>query len=332
MRFIATEEHFFPPDVSIGPSPVPQVRGQDNREERMAEWGGGRLADMDAGGIDMQVLSMPAWTVHDMEDAEEALRLARKTNDTAAEAVQAHPDRFAAFATLPTGQPAAAADELERTVKELGFKGAMIPGPVRGRFLDDQFFWPIFERAQALDVPIYLTVRNPPDAVMQAYYTGFTPEVNHTLAWAGWAWHCECGLHSLRLILGGVFDRFPDLQIIIGHMGENIPFSLDRADWFLSGTAKHLKRRVAEYFQDNFYITTSGYFSVPPLQCALAAVGADRILFAIDYPFADNAEGRAFLETAPISHVDREKIAHGNAERLLRIPPVPAKFPAFKKA
>ena len=215
----------------------------------MADWGAGRLAEMDASGIDMQVLSMPAWTVHDMDDAEEALRLARKTNDTAAEAVQAHPARFAAFATRPAGQPNAAADELERTVKDLDFKGAMIPGPVRGRFLDDQFFWPIFERAQALDVRV----------------------------------------------------------------------------------AKNLKRRVAEYLQDNFYLTTSGYFSVAPLQCALAAVGANRILFAIDYPFADNAEGRAFLETAPISQVDREKIAHGNAERLLRIPPAAAGPPDYRR-
>jgi len=320
MRFIAVEEHFFPPDVQLATNPNPQLRGQNF--ERMTEWGAGRVADMDASGIDMQVLSMPAWTVHEMaDDPDEALRLARKTNDTAAAAVEAHPDRFAAFATLPTSQPAAAADELERTVKEFGFKGAMIPGHARGRFLDDQYFWPIFERAQKLDVPIYLTVHSPPEAVMEAYFSGFTSELSHALAWGGWGWHCEAGLHSLRLIVGGLFDRFPDLQIIIGHLGENIPFALDRADWFLSSNTPHLKRRVAEYFQDNFYLTTSGWFSVPALQCALAAVGADRILFAIDYPFADSDEGRRFLETAPISSADRVKIAHGNTERLLRIPP-----------
>jgi predicted TIM-barrel fold metal-dependent hydrolase len=320
MRYIAIEEHFFPDDVGIGPSPVPQLKGQNH--DRMSDWDAGRLADMDAGGIDMQVLSMPAWRIHDMEDGDEALRLCKKTNDTAHGAVTAHPDRFAAFAMVPTSQPDAAADELERAVSTLGFKGAMIPGHVRGRFLDDQFFWPIFERAEALDVPIYLTVKSPPEAVMQAYYSGFEPEVSHALAWAGWGWHCEAGLHSLRLILGGLFDRYPKLQIIIGHMGEYIPFGLDRIDWFMSGTAKHLERSVADYYRENFYINTSGWFSVPALQCALAAVGADRIMFAIDYPFADNAEGRAFLETAPISPADREKIAHGNAERLLRIPPV----------
>lgn len=320
MRFIALEEHLFPPDVGIGESPIPQQRGQDF--DRMSDWGAARLADMDATGIDVQVLSMPTWIVHDMDDdAERALQLARQTNDAIAEATEAHPDRYSAFATLPTSQPEAAADELERTVSTLGFRGALIPGHVRGRFLDDRFFWPIFERAEALDVPIYVHPRNPPDAVMQAYYSGFESSVNTALAWAGWGWHCETGLHALRLILGGVFDRFSSLQIIIGHMGENIPFALDRSDWFLSGTATHLKRRVAEYFQDNFYITTSGVFSVPPLLCAIAAIGVDRILFAVDYPFADNAEATRFVEAAPISPADREKIAHGNAERLLRIEP-----------
>ena len=329
MRLIAVEEHFFPAEVPIPEPALPQQRGQDYSKQGNPD--DARLADMDASGIDMQLLSMPTQVIAAMDDADESLRLARLFNDAAAAAVEAHPDRFAALATLPTSQPDVAADELERAVKTLGLKGALIAGHIpliagqaRGRFLDDQFFWPIFERAQKLDVPIYLHPSKPPAEVMEIYYSGFEAPLNAALGWAGWGWHCEAGLHSLRLIVGGLFDRFPDLQIIIGHMGENIPFSLDRADWFLSGTATHLKRRVAEYFQDNFYITTSGYFSVPALQCALAAVGADRILFAIDYPFADNDEGRRFLETAPISAVDREKIAHGNAERLLRIPPAAA--------
>lgn len=324
MRYIAIEEHFFPDFVSLGESPIPEIEHQAGFK-RMADWGEGRLADMDAAGIDMQVLSMPTWLVQDMVDQpDEALRLARLTNDTAYKAVKANPDRFAAFATLPTAQPEAAAQELERAVGTLGMRGAMIPGHVRGRFLDDQFFWPIFEAAEKLDVPIYLTIRNPPPVVMEAYYSGFAPEVNHALAWAGWGWHCEGGLHCLRLILSGVFDRFPNLQIIIGHLGENLPFSIDRADWFLSATAKNLERRVGDYFRNNFYITTSGYFYVPPLQCALAAVGVDRMLFAVDYPFADNAEGVQFLENAPISPADRAKIAHENTERLLRIHPLPA--------
>lgn len=320
MRVIAIEEHFFPTEIlALMASPTPPQGGPDYA--RMTDVGAARLADMDASGIDMQVLSTPTDMVAMEDDVGRALELARIANDIAAAAGEAHPDRFSAFALLPTWHPAVAADELERTVTTHGFKGALLAGHIRGRFLDDQFFWPIFERAQALDVPIYLHPGKPPEAVMQAYYSGFEPPVNLALGWAAWGWHCEAGLHALRLILGGVLDRFPNLQIIIGHLGENLPFSIDRADWFLSGTAKNLQRSVAEYYQQNFYLTTSGCFSIAPLQCALATIGVDRMMFAVDYPFANNAEGHAFLEQAPISPGDRAKIAHLNAERLLRIEP-----------
>ena len=152
---------------------------------------------------------------------------------------------------------------------------------------------------------------------MEAYYAGFEATVSATLATSGWGWHAETGLHVLRLVLAGVFDRFPALQVIIGHMGENLPFSLARADERLTPVATSLKRSVGEYLRENIYITTSGYFTDPPLLCALTVLGADRIMFSVDYPFASNARGRAFLDAAPISEPDREKIAHGNAERLL---------------
>ena len=323
MRVIALEEHFHTAEslAAWGKTPIPEQPGQ-TFESVMADLGDLRLADMDRGGIALQVLSNPVHQFYEMSDPERAVSSCRNSNEAAAEAVKTHPDRFAAFAMLPMMHPDAAADELERTVLTHGFKGALIPGHVQGRFLDDKFFWPVFDRAAALNVPIYLHPRTPPKAVMDAYYAGFDTPVSTALAWAGWGWHGETGLHALRVILGGLFDRYPDLQFIIGHMGENIPYFLDRADYFLSGTAKHLKRRVAEYFHDNFYITTSGFFSVAPLLCALSVVGADRILFSVDYPMADNLEGTAFLKSAPISPADREKIAHGNSERLLRIPPL----------
>lgn len=321
MRVIAVEEHFVgeESELMVRTSPVPELRGQTFQTAVMTDLGDLRLADMDAAGVDMQVLSVPTPPIHDEQDPDQALAWARKVNDAAGAAVQAHPDRFAAFAALPASHVDLAVAELERTVGTYGFNGALLPGHVRGTFLDDASFLPIFETAAALDVPIYLHPRVPPPEVMRAYYSGFEPSVSAALSMAGYGWHCETGLHALRLILSGLFDRLPTLQVIIGHLGETVPYGIDRIDWFMSGTATYLERRVAEYFQDNFYITTSGYFSIPSLQCALAVCGADRIMFAVDYPLASLQEGVEFLNAAPLSSVDREKIAHGNAERLLRI-------------
>jgi uncharacterized protein len=317
MRVIAIEEHFMTPEGFALTEKLGRIGAPIQIwAEKLGDIGEGRLAEMDAAGIDVQVLSTPAVGVEEL-DPDESVKLSREINDVLAKAVADHPDRFAGFAVLPTLDAARAADELERTVKELGFKGALINGHARGRFLDDQAFWPIFERAEALDVPIYLHPTPPPPQVMEAYYSGLGM-VGNVLALAGWGWHCETGLHALRLVLGGVFDRFPKLNVIIGHMGENIPFSLARADQVLSPFAG-LGRSIADYFHSNFYITTSGYFTFAPLLCAMMVMGADRIIFSVDYPFSDNKEGREFLDAAPINPADREKIAHGNVERLLRM-------------
>jgi predicted TIM-barrel fold metal-dependent hydrolase len=151
---------------------------------------------------------------------------------------------------------------------------------------------------------------------MQAYYGGLSSLQAFSLATAGWGWHSESALHTLRLIIRGVFDRYPRLQLIIGHMGEMLPFSLARSDMVLTPISTHLRQPVSAYFQTNIWITTSGVFTHPPLQCALSVVGADRIIFAVDYPYSPNQASRTFLDTAPVSPVDRAKIAHGNAERL----------------
>jgi predicted TIM-barrel fold metal-dependent hydrolase len=229
MRVIAIEEHFLTPEIAAATAAQrPAAGSQGDIRAKLDDLGGRRLADMDSAGIDMQVLSVSPPGAQEL-DAAVAVPLARDANDRLSAAVAAHPGRFAGFATLPTADPAAAAAELDRAVTSLGFRGAMIHGHTRGRFLDDHDYLPILERAEALGVPIYLHPTFPAPQVAQAYYGGFAAPVSGALATAGWGWHAETGLHALRLVLGGVFDRFPQLQVIIGHMGENIPFSLARA-------------------------------------------------------------------------------------------------------
>src|SRR6266487_1186014 len=321
MRTIAIEEHFLASGFrealqrsvagSNGGLP-PQL------ETKLADLGSNRLKDMDAGGIDLQVLSHTV-TGMDALPADEDVRLAQQANDQLAETIATHLSRFAGFATLPMTNPDAAAVELERAVRSLGMKGAAINGTTNGRFLDDPSFLPILERAVALDVPIYIHPGIPPAPVREAYYSGLDPAVNFSLSTAGWGWHSEVGLHALRLILAGVFDRLRTLQIIIGHMGEMIPFMLARSNNVLTPVAKHLQRTVSEYFLQNFSITTSGFFIDPLLLLALQVIGVDRIIFSVDYPYSSNEQGRAFLDRASLSPADKEKISHLNAERLLKL-------------
>jgi predicted TIM-barrel fold metal-dependent hydrolase len=228
------------------------------------------------------------------------------------------PDRFAAFAHLPMTDPAAAADELERCVRELRFCGAMVNGHTGGRFLDDPAFEPILARAEALGVPLYIHPGIPPPAVRAAYYDGFDPAVNAAFAAAGWGWHAETAVHVLRLVLAGALDRHPKLRIIIGHMGEGLPAMLARCDATLGKVAK-LERSISQTILDHVTITTSGFFTLPPFLVALLTFGADRILFSVDYPFSTNDTGRAFLDALPVTPVDRAKIAHENADRILQL-------------
>jgi predicted TIM-barrel fold metal-dependent hydrolase len=234
MRTIAPEEHCLTPELRelLGPQIHPDYavhRWPPALETRLMDLSEGRIAEMDAHGIDVQVLSMLQPGL-EHGPADRAVPAARAFNDRVAAAIAAHPGRFAGFAALPTADPTAAADELARAVRELGFKGALVNGRTLERFLDDQFFWPMFESAAALGVPIYLHRMPPPQAVYDAYYTGFGDAVGFMLGAPAWGWHIETGLHALRLILAGVFDRFPRLQLINGHVGEVIPFMLARID------------------------------------------------------------------------------------------------------
>jgi uncharacterized protein len=316
MRTITLEEHYASPAFMEGP-------GQDLKHsaslvEQLCDLGDRRIADMDAAGIDVQVLSLTAPGVEQL-DATEAVALAREANDYLAEAVRRHPSRFAGFAALPTSAPEIAADELERTIREHGFKGAMINGHTRGRYLDDKFFWPILERAQALQVPLYLHPTPPPRPVVEASYAGLAPEVTARLASGSWGWHIETAIHVLRIILGGAFDRFPNLQLVIGHLGETLPFMLPRLDYTLPTDVTKLARPMGAYLRENLHYTFSGFNWTPTFLNLLLEVGVDRIMFSADYPYASMAWARSFLDQLPVSPADKERIAHGNAERLLRL-------------
>jgi uncharacterized protein len=323
MPIITLEEHFTTAEylATLERAGIRDMAGpaMERVRPRLLDVGEGRLADMDAAGIDIQVMSLVGLGM-DRLDAATATALARDTNDHIADAVRAHPDRFAAFATVALQDPPAAARELERAVSHLRCRGVMINGTTNGRFLDDPVFTPILEAAQALGVPIYLHPAPPPPAVQEAYYSGLPDPFGLLLSIAGWGWHTETGLHSLRLIVSGVFNRFPKLQIIIGHMGEDLPYSLARADSVMSPAAVgRLPHTIAEYFHAHFHVTTSGYFTVPPFLCALSVVGADRLLFSVDYPFSDNRVGRAFLDELPVAPADHAKIASANARQLLHL-------------
>lgn len=282
---------------------------------KLLDLNGGRLAAMDAGRIDVQVLSVVA---HEVDPADEPA-LSRDANDQLAEAVARHPDRFAGFALLPMRTPDAAAVEFERAVGRLGFKGAMISGTIDGKFLDDRRFEPVFEAASRLGVPIYIHPGVPERAIRERYYSGFAPAVDYVLASAAWGWHVETGLHALRLVLGGVFDRFPKFQVILGHMGEYLPYSMARTIRVLNRAGAKLARPLEAYFRENLHYTSSGYLAVPSLLCAMAVLGVDRMMFSVDYPFSDNAESVEFVRSAPIAEDDREKLFHKNAERLLKV-------------
>jgi hypothetical protein len=268
----------------------------------------------------VQVLSV-AGPGADLVPGQPGIDLARAYNDALAEACARHPTRYRGFAHLPMLAPEAAADELERTAKDLGFHGALVNGATDGRFLDDPAFEPILARAEKLDLPIYLHPGIPTEPVRNAYYDKLPGNFSFTLALSAWGWHADTAIHTLRLALSGALDRHPGLKIIIGHMGEALPFMLDRIDETTAATAKaHLRRSVRQAILDQVWITTSGFFTMVPFMAALMSFGVDRIMFSVDYPFASNARARAFLDALPVSPADRAKIAHGNADRLLRLP------------
>lgn len=323
MPIIGLEEHFVTRDVLDAwraldsqwqdLSLTPATQGESAR--RLADLGDERLAKMDRTGVDVQVLSHSTPGVQNLAPAG-AVALAAAANDLLSDAVRARPDRFQGLAILPTSNPAAGAAELERAVTRLGLRGAMVFGRTRDRNMDEREFWPIYEAAAALRAPLHLHPQSPPPAVRDAYYRGYGTPFDAAFATRGIGWHYESGVQLLRLILSGVFDQFPDLQVIAGHWGELVLFYLDRIDALNAGAG--LQRPISEYFRTNIYIAPSGIFSQRYLRWATEVVGLDRILFSADYPFVPvtDAGARAFLDQAPLSDTDRAKIASGNWDRL----------------
>ncbi len=313
---IALEEHFMHPDfidywattaVNISPALFGKAR------DALQDFGERRLASMDDIGLEKAILSLAGPGVQVEPDRDRAVRLARECNDYLAEQVAQRPDRYGGFAHLAMQDPAAAADELERCVRQLGMHGAMINGQTGGTYLDDDRYAVFWERVSALEVPIYIHPNNPPE---QAAMYGGHPEL-----WGPvWSWTVETATHALRLVLSGVFDRHPGARLVLGHLGETLPFLMWRLDsrWDISNRGEmHLDLPPSEYFRRNVWVTTSGMCADAPLRCAVDMMGMDRVLFSIDYPFERADEAGTWIEAAALSDEERAAICHANARALL---------------
>lgn len=328
MRVVALEEHFTVPSLvkRIDPEAIRRRGFRPRRApasgpnplELAPEIGSTRLGYMDEAGITMQVLSNTG-PGPDLVPGADGIAIAREMNDHLAAHVAKYPARFAGFAVLPLQSPDACPAELERCVKEFGFVGANINGTTEGRFLDHPSYEPLLAKAEALDVPIYVHPHLAPEAVRQAYFSDLEPGAARVLEAAGWGWHQETAIHVLRLVLSGALDRHPKLKLIIGHMGEMLPMMMARADDVFSLDTEHLKRPISQQITEQVWITTSGIFTEPPFLAALLTFGIDRIMFSVDYPYAANKKGRAFLDRLSLSPADMAKLCHGNADKLLRL-------------
>jgi predicted TIM-barrel fold metal-dependent hydrolase len=323
MKIIALEEHVVTPGVLEAWSQVStnEEDGVDHAGEgalgqKLSDIGERRLRDMDDAGIDVQVLSVTTPGVQNLAVAD-APGVAREANDVIAAVASKHPDRFEGFATLPTPDPSAAADELRRAIGELGMKGAMLCGRTGERNMDHPDLGELYRTAAELRAPLYIHPQTPVVAVREAIYSGLGEPVDTLFARFGIGWHYETGVQLLRLIFSGTFDRNPDLQVIVGHWGEVVLFYIERIAAMQQMGLK-LDRPLEDYFRDNVFYTGSGILSQRYLRWTLEVVGVDRVMYAVDYPYIPLASGaaRRFLEEADLDSADREKIAHGNWERL----------------
>lgn len=323
MRTITLEEHVVFPELAK------RIRQQAGVEStlgsvahlatKLADVTGDRIVSMDNSGIDMQVISVVGPGA-DLLSGENAIMAAVDYNNALADHIKDRRNRFAAFAHLPTGEPEAAAAELERTVTQYNFVGALINGMTQDKFLDAPEFAPILAKAEELDVPIYLHPGLPPKGVKELYYSNLPNDAGERLSVAGWGWHSETALHILRLIISGTLDKYPKLKLIIGHMGEMLPMMMVRSGKvFPPGQSGDNQRSIEQTLKDQVFITTSGLFTKPPLQVALDTFGIDNILFSIDYPFSTNEQGHEYLDSLDLSKEDMEKLCYRNAEKLLRL-------------
>ena len=320
MKLIAIEEHFLTGEVKNAwknnaddDDPTSKLHFGEI-ENRLVDMGTSRLQLMDETGIDLQVLSLTSPSLHNL--GSESIGLAITTNDYVSEIIKKTPDRFQGFAALPMFAPKEAAKELERCVKNLGLKGAMLCGRTREKNIDHADFWAVFECAEALGVPLFIHPQIPQKAVRDVYYSGFDELTNLAFSTFGLGWHYEAGIQFVRLVLAKVFDRFPNLQIILGHWGEVILFYTERLASL--NRATKLNKPFIDYVRQNLYVTASGMFSHSYLQRSVEIIGADRILFSADYPYQyrPGRDARNFLEATALSKEDKEKFAFANWERL----------------
>ena len=316
MKKIALEEHFispglieyWQPTMTDVPKPI-----YDKIYAALADFGDLRLASMDGAGIEKAILSVSGPGVQVEPDAARATAKAAEANDFLANVTHARPDRYLGFAHIALQDPQGAARELERCVRDLGFKGAMINGHSMGAYLDERQFDPFWAKAEELQVPIYL---HPADPAQQYATYGSYKELTR----ATWGWGVETGTHALRMIFGGVFDRFPKALLMLGHLGETLPYLLWRFDSRAKLYGVSLKRQPSEYIKENIAVTISGMFSAEPLNCAVAALGGSRVMFSADYPFESAAEAGHFMDNASLDEALREDICWRNAARILNIP------------
>ena len=336
IRRIAVEEAFVTPEImaqwhvvlagldvepgfaKMGESILAQTPANEALDNRLLDIGHGRIAHMDSIGVDMHVLSLTSPGVQVFEAAL-ATRLAAASNDALAGAVRAHPTRLAGLAAIAPQDPAAAAREIERAARTLGLCGVIINSHTMGEYLDAPKYRPILEAAQAFDMPIYLHPREPAPSMV-------TPYLDYGLYFAGWGFAAETGLHAMRLIMSGTFERFPTLRIVLGHMGEGVPFWLQRIDnrYLLQvkiGAVEKLRKLPSQYFLDNFVITTAGVTSMPALRLCLDVLGVERILFAADFPYEDDAEAVRFMDNATVTEDERKQIYETNAQRVIKLKP-----------
>ncbi len=309
---IALEEHFMMPlmreyfDATLGD--VPPAK-RDTIIHSLNDFGEQRLAQMDEAGIGMSLLSLAGPGVQEEPDAGVATARATAANDYLAGKIQDKHERYRGLAHLGLQNPAAAARELERCIGDLGFVGCMINGHTRGRYLDDPFFLPFWEAAAGLNVPVYLHPADPASPLAAV-------DGHAVLKRATWGWTVETASHALRMIFSGLFDRFPDIKLVLGHLGETLPYQLWRFDSRAKLYDCKLAREPSEYIRKNITVTLSGTYSREPLECALAALGTDRVCFAADYPFENSPMAGRFLDTVELEETTRDAVAHGNAKRL----------------
>ncbi|MBF12248.1 MAG: amidohydrolase [Flavobacteriaceae bacterium] len=317
-QVIAIEEHYIDPNITkLQEESTKNTKIRNPKMvARMEDFGGERIEEMDAAGIDVQILSIAPPGIHNLP-GDVAVDAAKMTNDYLAKKISENPKRFRAFASLPMQNPEAAAKELERSVKDLNFVGGMIHGLTNSKFDDGKESWPVYETAAKLDVPIYLHPGMPHHEVRKTYYQDYTEEFA-LFQQAAWGYTVETATMAIRLVLSRVFEKIPNLKIILGHLGETLPFLLWRVNHNLKRPG-NAPIEFREVFCNNFYVTTSGNFSDPALLCCMQEMGVDRILFAIDWPFIDNKLGADWFENISISREDKVKILNGNASRIFKL-------------